>query len=458
MKSKSSNKLDRRSFLTKSGAAVVAGTILPGSVAKASNIVPADVAMRTLGRTGFQVNPVAIGGFCQNPNVYKRAMDMGVNHIDTAEGYYRGNSERTVGKAIQGRNRKELFISTKLGVDYDDTKESLLKRYRKCLERLDSDYFDALYMHGVGQTKLLEHEGFHALVDQMKAEGHLKHAGISCHGPEERDDESFEKILMATAADGRFDLMLFSYNFMNREEADRVISFCKEKNVGTVAMKTSPGIESPFGEDAPIEVIAPMDPENLKQEQEDFIKEAMKEDDLDRDEALAELEDRINEYNEGLEDIKPYLEKYGATTSEELRKVSLKWILENPDMHTSTITMASFSAVDTFVPLTGEALTDVEREMIRDYAQAFDNKYCRHGCSDCVEACPYNLPVSRIMRYTYYFRLHGREKYAMSKYNGMASRNASLCLTCDAPCKGACPYGLNIQAGLVKAHQTLTLA
>ena len=52
-------------------------------------------------------------------------------------------------------------------------------------------------------------------------------------------------------------LLLFSYNFMNKDEAGRVIRFCKEKNVGTVAMKTSPGIESPFGEDSGLE---PLDP------------------------------------------------------------------------------------------------------------------------------------------------------------------------------------------------------
>jgi len=459
MRPKKGRQIDRRNFLAKSGAAVIAGTILPVSkVAGMSIEKSGDVPYRTLGRTGFKVYPVAMGGFCQTANVFKYAMDMGVNHIDTAEGYFRGNSERTVGKAISGVDRKKLFISTKLGIDPEDTKESILERYRKCLERLGSDYYDALYSHGVERKKMLKHEGFHEAVAQLKSEGRVKHAGISCHGPEDEGRDSFEDILMAAAGDGRYDIMLFSYNFMNKDEAGRVIRFCKEKNVGTVAMKTAPGIESPFGGDSGLEPLDPMDENNLTNGQEEFLKEIMEEDNLSRQEALEDISVRIDEYNSELKDAEPYIKKYGATTAEELRKVSLKWVLENPDMNTVTITMDSFSAVDTFVPIAAQSLTQYEKEMIRDYALTFNNKYCRHGCSACVEACPHKLPVSRIMRYACYFRLQGREKYAMSQYLGMAHRNATLCRNCEAPCLGACPHGVNIQANLLKAHRNLTLA
>ena len=245
---------------------------------------------------------------------------------------------------------------------------------------------------------------------------------------------------------------------MNKEEAERVIKLCEEKNVGTVAMKTSPGIESPFGEDSGFEPIDKIDPENLTDDQEELVKELMDEDDMERDEAIDEIQAWVEEYNEGLKDLKPYIDKYGFTTNEELRQVSLKWVLKNPDMNTVTVTMASFSAVDTFVPLAGKEMSSLEREMIHDYAQFFNNRYCRHGCSQCVSACPYGLPVSRIMRYNYYFQLQGREKYAMTRYREMSGKDASLCKQCDGVCVGACPYGVNIQANLLGAHKTLTLA
>ena len=459
MKNRLKLSVNRRDFLKKSGGAIVAGSLLPVTTSRSliANKETMDVEYRILGRTGFKVYPVAIGGFCQNVNVYKRAIDLGVNHIDTAEGYYRGNSERTVGKAIQGMDRKKLFITTKLGMDHDETKDNILKRFRKSLDRLDSDYYDALYIHGVEDIRALKNDGFHDAVKQLKEEGRLMHAGISCHGTEDGEGDPFEKVLTAAASDGRFNLMLFNYNFMNKEEAERVIQICKEKNVGTVAMKTSPGIETPFGDDTAFQVLDDIDPENLTEEQEEFVKELMDEDDIDRSEAIEEMQAIVEEHNEGLEDLKPYIDKYGITSSEELRKVSLKWVLENPDMNTVTITMASFSAVDTFVPLAGEQMTTFEREMIHDYAEIFNNRYCRHGCSACVEACPNGLPVSRIMRYNYYFQLQGREKYAMTRYNELSKKNAALCNQCPAPCTGACPYGLNIQANLKKAHNTLTI-
>ena len=459
MKKRSGFSVNRRDFIKKSGGAIVAGSLLPLTTSRSiiTGNESRDVEYRILGRTGFEVYPVAIGGFCQNVNVYKRAMDLGVNHIDTAEGYYRGNSERTVGQAIQGMDRKKLFISTKLGMDHDETKKNILERFRKSLERLNSEYYDALYIHGVDDIRALKNDGFHDAVRQLKEEGRLKHAGISCHGSEDGEGDPFEKVLTTAANDGRFDLMLFNYNFMNREEAERIIKLCKEKNVGTVAMKTSPGIESPFGEDNGLQAIPEIDPDNLADYHEEIIGRIMEDEDMNREEAIEEMISLVEEFNEELTRIKPYIDKYGITTTEELRKVSLKWVLENPDMNTVTITMASFSAVDTFVPLAGEQMTTFEREMIHDYAEIFNNRYCRHGCSACVEACPNGLPVSRIMRYNYYFQLQGREKYAMTRYNELSKKNAALCNQCPAPCTGACPYGLNIQANLKKAHNTLTI-
>jgi predicted aldo/keto reductase-like oxidoreductase len=60
------------------------------------------------------------------------------------------------------------------------------------------------------------------------------------------------------------------------------------------------------------------------------------------------------------------------------------------------------------------------------------------------------------MRYAYYFQCQGREKDAMRKYARLES-NASLCAGCRAPCAGACPHGMDIQAHLLQAHSLLTL-
>jgi predicted aldo/keto reductase-like oxidoreductase len=68
------------------------------------------------------------------------------------------------------------------------------------------------------------------------------------------------------------------------------------------------------------------------------------------------------------------------------------------------------------------------------------------------------IPVSTIMRYSNYFAGQGREKFAMTKYAALGGRDGSVCMTCTAPCKGACPHGFSIKGNLIRAHNLLTIA
>jgi hypothetical protein len=61
------------------------------------------------------------------------------------------------------------------------------------------------------------------------------------------------------------------------------------------------------------------------------------------------------------------------------------------------------------------------------------------------------------MRYAYYYEHQGREKYAMSKYKHLNGRDGLRCVDCDAPCKGACPYGVDVKANMIQAHSRLEL-
>jgi len=108
--------------------------------------------------------------------------------------------------------------------------------------------------------------------------------------------------------------------------------------------------------------------------------------------------------------------------------------------------------------VSGTRLTPADEEMLESLGRAADSFYCRHGCVECAGECPQGVPVSRIMRYAYYFERQGREKHAMSRYARLMSANGSACSGCSAPCTGACPHGFQIQAQLLKAHSMLTLA
>ena len=118
----------RREFLKKAALTASSGTLLPllsasGSSSKFSRTEPEwrnrqpEMEYRMLGRTGFMVSAMVIGGGGLNPERYKfaaRAVEMGVNYIDTASRYGNGRSESGIGALLKMVGRDKLFVTTKL--------------------------------------------------------------------------------------------------------------------------------------------------------------------------------------------------------------------------------------------------------------------------------------------------------------------------------------------------------
>jgi len=446
MNDKKREALNRRTFLKIGGAAVAGSTL---SLTATSSQKQEEIRIkeyRTLGRTGFKASDISFGGDPATTEVVRYAYDKGINYFDTAESYLGGEAERRIGKAMQFMDRSKIFITTKLGFDMNETEQNIIKRFRKCLERMKTDYADALFIHGAENSKIVKHKGFHSAMKKLKAEGRVKHAGLSCHGPENEKEESMESVLMSAIEDGRFDLLLMTYNFLNEVEAERVLAACKAKNIGTTAMKTSPGV---------IE-IETFDPDNPTETQAYMLWRFEKEG-FSKKEAIKRIQDSLKDQKVTLKKIEPFAKKYGIVNNDSLRKVCAQWVLSNRDMHTVCFTVVGFKEVDMFVPLSGTKVDQAAIAFLKDFQRAYGNQYCRHGCNQCTANCAYRIPVSRIMRYSYYFAMQGREKYAMGKYRELREKNASRCVTCAAPCTGTCPYGMNIQANLASAHSLLKL-
>ena len=425
--------------------AAAAGAVQSGTAAKAKST--AIKRYRILGRTGFKVSDIGLGaGPLKEVNMLRYLYDKGVNYFDTAESYGQGQSERTIGEAMQFMDRKKIFVTTKIHVGENDNKEILMDHFSACQERLKTDYVDALYIWGINTVDELKNPHFHSAAEQLKADGRIKHIGISCHGPRGGDGDSMEAVCSAAAEDGRFDLMLFAYNFMNSEAAEKILAVCKKKNVGTTAMKTAPGVfEQPEDFNA----------ENLNEDQENYI-ERMKGRGMAREQAIERLRNWNREQHETWEKTTPFTDRYKVTSAEHLRKASIQWVLNNPDMHTVCVSMTDFDAVDTFTALSGTTLSRADSLYLKRYAEAHSRLYCRHACRECLTACPNGVPVSTIMRYATYFRA-GRQRDAMIKYGKLGTRQAKVCLTCDAPCQARCPHGIPVQASLIHADQILTL-
>lgn len=451
--------ISRRTFVRAGGAALAGGTALGGTPRLAAATTPDTLfpspangtgriaGYRTLGRTGWQASEFGLGTVpLRDSSVLRYAVDKGVNYVDTAEGYGNGQVERTIGEALQHIDRSKVFINTKLRVGPDDTKETILTRARASLDRMQTDYLDSFGMHAPSTIAALGNEAFHEAVAELKAEGRLRFTSVSYHGPGGRSGQSMADVLSAAAEDGRFDLMLLIYNFLNHEEADRILAACKANNVGTTAMKTAPGVLT----------YDPVDPENLTESQSSFV-DRMVDRGQTRERALEQLRARAERSRDAYERTRPFVERYGILTEEQLRLGSFHWAIQNPDVHCACVHLPDFETVDKVVALSGTPLNPAEEGLLEELSSALQSQYCRHGCNTCVSDCPHGVPVSTIMRYAYYYRGQGSEKLAMQKYAGIGGTDASICQTCDAPCAGACPHGIEIQAQMLQAHSLLTL-
>ncbi len=448
-----SHKINRRKFFKFGGAAIAGATINISPIRKAISMQDETDAekiksYRILGRTGFKVSDIGMGTNRNvEPSVIRYAYDKGVNYFDSAEGYGNGRSERMIGEALKFMDRNKVFITTKIHVNDNETKESIIDRCYKCLERMQTEYVDAFFMHGPSYVSSLIYPAYHEAIAQLKSDGKVKHAGVSCHGPRGNDGDSMEKVLCAAAEDGRFDLMLLTYSFMNYEPGDKILAACKKFNVGTTAMKTAPGILK----------VEPIDPDNLSEDQQEYVTRMM-ERGSSKEEAIERLNRRLASQKESHEKSKPFIDKWGIKTNDQLRKTSIHWVSQNPDMHTTCVSFVDFDLIDNIIPISGEKLSQLDRQFLDEFKFAFNDRYCRHGCNQCVAACPHHLPVSTMMRYAYYYVCQGKEKDAMQKYAHLNKWNAAYCHDCDAPCLNSCPYGVNVQANLIQAHSLLTLA
>jgi predicted aldo/keto reductase-like oxidoreductase len=418
---------------------------LAGAEEKAGE--PTITRYRTLGRTGFRVSDIAMGNGAKESNLVRYAYDHGINYFDTGESYGNGTHERTIGGAMKHMDRSKIFVTTKLELEEGDTERSILDRYGKCLERLETGYVDALFMHAVYHADTLKNEGFHAAVKKLKADDKLRFAGLSCHGPRETDQDSMEQVLGTAVEDGRFDLVLMSYNFMNFEAAERILALCRQHDVGTTAMKTAPGANE----------IKAFDPEHPTGDYLAYIERKEKEG-QSREEIVEEIQSWLARQQKTYDNTKPFREKYGVASASEMRATAIKWVLQNDDMHAVCVRMRSFEEVDRFVALSGSKLELAERRFLDEFRVAHNGLYCRHGCAECLGRCSEGLAVSTIMRYSYYFIGQGREKEAMGSYARLGEANGARCLGCSAPCDGACPYGVDIRANMLSAHGLLTLA
>jgi aryl-alcohol dehydrogenase-like predicted oxidoreductase len=156
--------------------------------------------LRPLGRTGVHVSPLCLGammfGAWGNPDhdesirIIHRALDAGINFIDTADVYARGESEEIVGKALRGR-RDSIVLATKVHGTMDDhdvnrsgnSRRWIIQEVENSLRRLQTDWIDLYQIHRFDPWTAHE-ETLGALTDLQRA-GKIRYFGSSTYQPSE---------------------------------------------------------------------------------------------------------------------------------------------------------------------------------------------------------------------------------------------------------------------------------
>ncbi len=197
---------------------------------------------RKLGSSNREVTVIGLGtNYVGGHNLYpdvdedegirlvQRAMDLGVNFIDTADVYGLGRSEELVGKAIAGR-RTEVQLATKGGILFgegrsgaDNSPRYLRSALHASLKRLNTDYVDLYYIHRPDGTTPPD-EAFAELV-RLKDEGLIRAAGLSNF---ELDD-----LERATRA-GAVDALQSQFNLLQRGVEASVLPFCAAHGIAFV--------------------------------------------------------------------------------------------------------------------------------------------------------------------------------------------------------------------------------
>ncbi|MFC7072076.1 aldo/keto reductase [Halovenus rubra] len=204
----------------------------------------------TLGRTGMEVSRICLGcmsfgtsdwrDWVLDPDesrpIIDRAIDLGINFFDTANMYSNGESERVLGKALDG-HRNQMVVATKgfFQMDEDDpnsgglSRKAIEQELQASLDRLGMETVDLYQTHRWDDGTPIE-ETLRALDDAVRR-GKTRYIGTSSMW-----SHQFAEALHTSDSVGleQFATMQNHYNLLYREEEREMLPLCKKQNIGVI--------------------------------------------------------------------------------------------------------------------------------------------------------------------------------------------------------------------------------
>lgn len=391
--------IDRREFILKTALGLITASLGASTVRSASAEIgkSSKIVYRTLGNTKLQIPLVSFGVMnSDSPDLIRKALEMGVKHLDTAHVYLRGNSEKVIGQILEERKcRDQVYIATKMlfardrakkvflregsGRHAGTTEENLNEQLAKSLKRLRTDYIDILYLHNCQGPQMSTYEPMIKAFVKVKEAGKARFIGISTHTNE-------PETIRAAVDTGIWDVILTSYNFMqeHKEEVKNAIQYATEKGLGVIAMKTQGGVR------------------------------------LNREKKIE-----VN------------------------HAAALKWVLNDKNVCTTIPGITTFDQMGLdFSVIKDLSLSDQEKMDLKISSMVRGAFYCQQ-CRSCVASCPKTVEIPALMRAYMYAEGYGNLIQAELTVDELPEEyGLHVCRDC-ATCSATCPHGIDIHHRLV---------
>lgn len=427
--------MDRRNFI-KSGlfAAAVGAAMGPKAIAqeanrrveqeqKAKDILNYNSQMqyRPMGRTGVNVSALGFGmlrlpmknghvDFDQTTPMVHRAIEGGVNYIDTGRVYMGGESEQAVGKALAGGWRDRVYVTSKMPWWEMQSADDFEKFFDQSRRTIDTDVIDFYHIHMIMHRAWKDYVLPYRLIEKMenlKAQGKIRFMGFSFHD----SLQLFKRVVEYTPA---WDFCLIQHNYLDYEYEAGVLGpkYAAANGMGLAVMKP---VRTGF---------------------------------------LANLPQSMRE----------------ALASTGIRKPDAKWALDYlwdiPEVSVAVSGMGSMEDVEENLSYATKAkpnmLTPAEREALGAAIYAYRHAPGHIDCTGCYQCipCPQNVAIGYIFAYVYNnYLLHRNKERAMMDYTVSMSPvqrgdPASSCIGCGE-CLAKCPQHLDIPNLLAKVKETM---
>jgi predicted aldo/keto reductase-like oxidoreductase len=391
-------KITRRRMLSGTGAAG-GGLVLASSLGVGPSKVeaaPIQVPRRVLGKTGEKVPMLLMGGSVDmdprfDPKLAE-GVKYGVNYFDAADCYGNGGVERAIGAFHTRANlRSKIWITSKS--DEHDPK-GFEETFRGSLERLQTDYVDMYYLHGLDDPSKIN-DDLKVVVDRLKKEKKTRFFGFSCHG------KKVAELLQVAAKTPWIDSVMFRYNFRQygNTELNQAIDAAHKANVGLIAMKTQGSAVS----------------------------------------------------------FEPQWQKFKQSGKWNKFQAVLKAVWEDERITAAISDMSNLDQVreNIAAALDRTKLTRAETDELTRYAAATRHLAC-DGCDHlCTAALERPVPIGDVLRFLMYHDVYGKPELARGLFRALPEEVRNLAQRDFSAARAACPHGLDIDRFMKRAQSVL---